>query len=372
MVKNRRAASSQQPQRSVALVVLNYNYGRFLAAAIDSALAQRVPYEQVLVVDDGSTDESRRVLEGYAGRAELLFKTNGGQLSAALAALAYVRCDYVHYLDADDYLVPEARALIGSHLAGDPVKLQFRVRCVSAGARLHSVIPAYPECYDNAAMRRDSQLLGMAICPPTSGNVFRCDVLRALPLQQLNMYDYIDGVPNLAMPYCGEVRTVREVVACYRLHNSNTSQHHAPTTQWLEREVARLHERWQQLHAIMPEVPVPAPGTALIELEARSMIAALQGRHEIGVALRYLGGLVRSGMPTRKKVLLGLWTLGVALAPGRLGRHMVLARRSAVHRSEFTRKLISLWLGNRQAEPSGRACTPQVGTRATPLQQPSA
>ena len=340
----------ETPAQSVALVVLNYNYGRFLEAAIDSALNQSVPYEQILVVDDGSTDGSERLLERYRGRVELLYKLNGGALSAALAALTRVHCNYVHYLDADDFLMPRARELIGKHLHGSPVKLQFRMRCVNQGNALQSVIPAYPETYDNAAMQRDNQLLGMFICPPTSGNVFRCDVLRALPLQKLDPRDYIDGTPNLAMPYCGEVKSVDEVIVSYRLHGSNVSQHELPTKENLSKEVDRLRRRWRELPEIVSGVSGPAPGCALLELEARNMIAAMEGRHELRLLSSYIETLARSGMPARKKLLLSLWCFGLTVAPPRLAERLVRARRSAVNRGQLTRRLVGFWLGNRKLE----------------------
>lgn len=334
---------------SVALVVLNHNYGQFLADAIDSALAQTVPYEQILVVDDGSTDDSRALLEHYRGRVELLFKPNGGQLSAARAALAQVRCTYVHYLDADDYLEPQARELIGQHVHGEPVKLQFRMRCVNQGNSLQSVIPAYPRTYNNAAMLRDHQLLGMSICPPTSANVFRSDVLRALPLQRLDPWDYIDGTPNLAMPYCGEVRSIDEVIVSYRLHKNNVSQHQEPTKERLDEEVKRLRRRWRELPRIVAGASGPKPGRALLELEARHMIAAIEGRHDLALASSYIHTLARSGLPTRKKALLTIWSLGLTLAPSRFAEPLVRARRSAVNRGRLTRRLVSIWLGNRAA-----------------------
>jgi glycosyltransferase involved in cell wall biosynthesis len=340
----------------VALVVLNYNYARYIAAAVESALAQTVAYEQILVVDDGSTDESRQVLERYRGRVELLFKPNGGQLSAALAALPRVRCTYVHYLDSDDYLMPYARELTGKQLDGEPVKLQFRMRCVNEGNALQSLIPAYPETYDNAAMLRDNELIGMPICPPTSGNVFRTDALRALPLQRLDPRDYIDGTPNLAMPYCGEVKTIDQVIANYRLHNHNVSQHQTPTKQGLGEEIERVRRRWRELPRIISGVSGPAPGCALIELEARNMIAAMEGRHEIRLWGSYITTLLRSGMPVRKKLLLGLWSTSLAAAPGRLAaQQLVRARRSAVNRSQLTRKLVGFCLGNRAAESAAYA-----------------
>ena len=345
----------ETPAQSVALVVLNYNYGRFLADAVESALNQSVPYEQILVVDDGSTDGSRRLLERYRGRVELLYKPNGGALSAALAALTRVHCNYVHYLDADDFLMPQARELIGKHLQGSPVKLQFRMRCVTQGQPLQSVIPAYPETYDNAAMLRDNQLLGMFICPPTSGNIFRCDVLRALPLEKLDPRDYIDGTPNLAMPYCGVVKSVDEVIVSYRLHGNNVSQHELPTKENLSKEIDRLRRRWRELPKLISGVSGPAPGCALLELEARNMIAAMEGRHELQLFRSYVDTLARSGMPPRKKLLLSLWCLGLTVAPPRLAEQLVRSRRSAVNRGQLTRRLVSFWLGNRGVEAAAHA-----------------
>lgn len=67
-----RLMAEQEPLRtlpgpSVALVVLSYNYGRFVAQAIESALQQTRPYDQLIVIDDGSTDDSRAVLDAIAG-----------------------------------------------------------------------------------------------------------------------------------------------------------------------------------------------------------------------------------------------------------------------------------------------------------------
>ena len=66
----------------VSVVINNYNYGRFLNQAIDSALQQSYPCVEVIVVDDGSTDDSRAVIEGYGRRIIPIYKANGGQASA--------------------------------------------------------------------------------------------------------------------------------------------------------------------------------------------------------------------------------------------------------------------------------------------------
>ena len=66
----------------VSIIISNYNYGRFLSAAIDSALAQTYQTVEVIVVDDGSTDNSREVIESYGDRITALFQKNGKQAAA--------------------------------------------------------------------------------------------------------------------------------------------------------------------------------------------------------------------------------------------------------------------------------------------------
>src|SRR5438045_1296314 len=97
------------PELPLATIIISsYNYARFLGECIDSALAQTWPNVEVIVVDDGSTDESRQILDSYGDRIRTIFKTNGGQASAANAGFAAASGDVIILLDADDLLLPEA------------------------------------------------------------------------------------------------------------------------------------------------------------------------------------------------------------------------------------------------------------------------
>ncbi|HET9125920.1 MAG TPA: glycosyltransferase [Solirubrobacteraceae bacterium] len=104
------AATEETPL--VSVIVPAFNLARYLPAALDSALAQRDPGGpvEIIVVDDGSTDDTAQVLAGYVGRVEILRHVNSGLVASVERALAQVRGRYVALLDADDEWPPERLA----------------------------------------------------------------------------------------------------------------------------------------------------------------------------------------------------------------------------------------------------------------------
>jgi glycosyltransferase involved in cell wall biosynthesis len=91
----------------VSILINNYNYGRFINDAIESALAQTYQHIEIVVVDDGSTDNSLEVIARYADRVRLLEKENGGQASAFNAGFASSMGEIICFLDSDDLFAPE-------------------------------------------------------------------------------------------------------------------------------------------------------------------------------------------------------------------------------------------------------------------------
>ena len=96
----------------VSITINNYNYGRFLHEAIESALNQTYLHTEVIVVDDGSTDNSREIIASYGDRIIPVLKENGGQASAFNAGFAASKGDIVCILDSDDIFLPEKVANI--------------------------------------------------------------------------------------------------------------------------------------------------------------------------------------------------------------------------------------------------------------------
>ncbi len=94
---------------TISVLINCYNYGRFVVEAIESALEQTLPPAEIIVVDDGSTDETPTILaQRYAGHAvvKVLRQRNGGQLSAFVSGMENASGDLICFLDADDKYEP--------------------------------------------------------------------------------------------------------------------------------------------------------------------------------------------------------------------------------------------------------------------------
>ena len=106
----------------VSVVIVNFNYGRFLRATIASVLGQTYPHVECIVVDNASSDESGAVLADIEARGLpvriVRRAANGGQTPASLDGLAASRGDYVIFVDADDLLLPTGvEAHVYAHLS---------------------------------------------------------------------------------------------------------------------------------------------------------------------------------------------------------------------------------------------------------------
>src|ERR1700724_2929164 len=89
----------------VSIIINNYNYAEYLVSCIESALAQTYSNTEVIVADDGSTDNSRAIIESYGSSVIPTFKLNGGQASALNAGYKRSSGDLRERLVADGTVV---------------------------------------------------------------------------------------------------------------------------------------------------------------------------------------------------------------------------------------------------------------------------
>jgi len=108
----------------VSVIIPCYRQAQYLRAALDSVLAQSHPAVEVLVVNDGSDDDTEQVARSYGDRVRYLARPNGGISAARNTGIANARGVYLKFLDADDHLHPDQIAWQVAALAG-------RTDCVS-------------------------------------------------------------------------------------------------------------------------------------------------------------------------------------------------------------------------------------------------
>src|SRR6516164_5613032 len=94
-------------QPFVSILIPCFNAERWIAEAIESALAQSWPDKEVIVVDDGSTDRSLDIIRGFGSYIRWETGSNCGSNPTRNRLLTIAEGDWLQYLDADDYLLPE-------------------------------------------------------------------------------------------------------------------------------------------------------------------------------------------------------------------------------------------------------------------------
>ena len=248
------------PLPLVSIVVVNFNYARYLPALMESVRAQTYPHIESIVVDDASTDDSCAVLDaieaGDAGVAVIRRRANGGQTAASLDGLAAARGAYVVFVDGDDLLLPRCvEAHVYAHLSlrihvgftsGDMLQFVDEQVVLATGEEFNRYVrsgrgrkadalrpflgvPGGDPVFRETAARLEGRIHLVPalnrkwVWSPTSGNCYRRDALRmfadnpALADLRANtdMY-FAHGIGAL----CGSA-LIDEPVFAYRLHGAN-------------------------------------------------------------------------------------------------------------------------------------------------------
>ena len=105
---------------TITAIVPTYNRADYLAETLAALAAQTRPVEEIIVWDDGSTDETGDIAAAANGPIRYFRSENGGKSRALNAALAEARGDYIWICDDDDLAVPEAAAILAAPLDHDP------------------------------------------------------------------------------------------------------------------------------------------------------------------------------------------------------------------------------------------------------------
>jgi hypothetical protein len=210
----------------VSIIITNYNYESFLANAIDSALCQSYQAVEVIVVDDGSTDNSREVINCYGHRVFPIFKQNGGQASAMNAGFFQSHGDLVIFLDADDMLLSDTVQLVVDAYWEEPdvAKVMYPLEVIDAKGqqigelRPYAHLPIHSGTLHKHVLTFPFDMVWMS----TSGNSFAASVLKQiLPIPETEYPLGADYYLSFITPLFGPVVFLQDIGAYYRIHGNN-------------------------------------------------------------------------------------------------------------------------------------------------------
>jgi glycosyltransferase involved in cell wall biosynthesis len=208
----------------VSVILSNYNYADYIALTIESLLSQTYPAIELIVVDDGSTDDSLAVIAGFGDRLCCIVQENGGQAAACNAGFAASRGTIVMFLDSDDVLYPDAVETVVRHWKPGIAKVQFYLDRIDAEGRpLGQRAPNLPFAPDDEV---PMLLRHYAYYPasPTSGNAYARSILeRIMPVPERSWQRGVDGYLNALSALYGRVVSIHGAHGGYRIHDRNLS-----------------------------------------------------------------------------------------------------------------------------------------------------
>jgi glycosyltransferase involved in cell wall biosynthesis len=220
------AAMSMSPPLA-SILINNYNYARFLREAIDSALKQDYPAKEVLVVDDGSTDNSREIISSYGDRIVPIFKENGGQSSAFNAGVAASRGNILCFLDADDFFHPDkvSRVVEAFRQQGLNSKPMMVHHLLAVKGNGDVEARTYGKTHDSPmnlyAFAQRHRFIWYEAGPTTTISINRNLAQKIFPLPEQGVRISGDDFIVCGASLLAEVYSLKDVLGGYRIHGEN-------------------------------------------------------------------------------------------------------------------------------------------------------
>lgn len=201
----------------VTLVVPSFNHGRFVGIAVDSLLAQTYDALEVIVIDDGSTDDSRKVLQGYESQVHVVFQENAGQARTLNRGWALGRGEFVGYLSADDLLYPNAVERLVAALDAEPEAVVVYPDFDLVDSRGHVLRRV------KAPQATPHDTLARLVCAPGPGALVRRNVLELVGGWDPAYRQMPDLEFWMRATTVGRLRHVPERLAAFRVHETSQS-----------------------------------------------------------------------------------------------------------------------------------------------------
>jgi glycosyltransferase involved in cell wall biosynthesis len=324
----------------VSVIIPNYNYANFVGAAIDSALAIDWPNLEVIVVDDGSTDGSRAIIERYADRVTAIFQENASQSMACTNGFAQSKGDLILFLDSDDLVDPSIiRETVAVSRPGVS-KVQFQMQTVDAlGNSLGSFLPQYKIIPTSDQIRQWVINTTSYPSPPGSGNIYSRDLVeKVFPLFPAIHDNASDSALITVAPLFGDVIVIDKPLVSYRIHGKNQGALSSLDAKRFSVELKRAMTRSAYAQMVGNSLGITIVDQAMFQslaigpyrLASFCLAPALHPIHA-DTRMRILFDMIRAafipqGLPVQSIFTLITWTFLVVISPHSIAKSLILWR----------------------------------------------
>jgi glycosyltransferase involved in cell wall biosynthesis len=334
---------------TLSIVITCYNYQDYVGLAIESALAQKIHADEIIVVDDGSTDNSAQIIASYGARIKSVYQQNAGNIAAFERGYAESSGDLIIFLDADDRLLPGAAEQVLSVWSKKASKIQYNLEVIDGdGAFTGRYFCTFPKPYSASEIHLEFLRTGTYAWPVMSGNAYTRDFLQqVMPMKPPVGYD---GALNTVAPLYGEVVCISEPLGQYRLHGKNISRHdkqgRAQRFPDFARQIGFRAREFEILRAHCAQRQVKLPDGNLLDNELvfvnYRLAARRLGQQYVGYEndtsfklwRRGLSLSLAGGSDWRMAISHVLWLTALFVSPSWFARNLLLLR---FNRAEITK-----------------------------------
>lgn len=321
-----RIALAPLPQRPlVSVLMANYNYGRYVGQAVESVLGQSYDNVEIIVCDDGSTDDSCEVIERCVrrdSRVRLIRKSNGGMASAWNRALPLASGQIISLLDADDVFRPGKLDAVVRAFRDRPTSgLLVHAMTVITGTGEEVLKVPFMTRFEHGwiadrVVRRGGRWRYM----PTSSLAFRRELCAyAFPLDERLFFRHAESLILTMGPLLTEVTAIEDSLTGYRVHGANRTGGGAHDYKTARRAVDNVSETIEGVNARLGALGVAQRLDLARNLEHRQaafLLSLFDGAPRLSLARDYLAlarALTADDLYGGAQKVLGLFVYGMAV-----------------------------------------------------------
>ncbi len=213
--------STASPTPQVSVIIPAYNGDRYIVQAVESVLSQTFTDLEIIVVDDGSTDATRQVLEPYLDRIRYIYQENQGVAAARNRGIKEAKGDLIAFLDQDDFFLPDKLAAQVALFIASP-----SLGIVNSGWRLVNeqgeIISDIKPWQYFPKLDLETWIVQMPVLPSAMMFSRKWLELAGGFNSEFDSVDDSDLVIRLTVLGC-EAAWLPQVTVCYRQHDKNVS-----------------------------------------------------------------------------------------------------------------------------------------------------